>query len=390
MTDSLALYIHWPFCLSKCPYCDFNSHVREKIEEDKWQDSLLKELDYFGKLTKNRTLRSVFFGGGTPSLMAPKTVASLLNRLSEYWQFQENLEVTLEANPTSIEAHKFKDFREAGVNRVSIGIQALNNQDLKFLGRTHGREEAIKALTIARNIFDRFSFDLIYARPDQTVKSWQEELKEALNIAQGHLSLYQLTIEQGTAFYTAHQRKDFILPDDHLAADLYEVTQEITEKAGLPAYEISNHAAFGQESRHNLSYWQGVDYVGIGPGAHGRLTLDGSKFAFKGTRAPEIWMKNVLEKNYGTDEQSELSREEIFTERLMMGLRIREGIPRSDLERLAGNRDLKTLFQNSALAILEEEGLLELNDSSLKLTSSGLQRLNSILNFLMKNLVPIP
>ena len=389
MTQALALYIHWPFCLSKCPYCDFNSHVRERIDESLWQETLLKELNYFGQLTQGRSLKSVFFGGGTPSLMSPKTVEALLNQLSGYWQLQEDLEITLEANPTSIEANKFRDFRSAGVNRVSVGIQALQDQDLKFLGRTHGREDALKALTIARNIFDRFSFDLIYARPQQTVKQWQEELTEALSLAQGHLSLYQLTIEQGTAFYTAHQRKDFAIPDDHLAADLYEATQEMMEKAGLPAYEISNHARLGQESRHNLAYWQGEDYAGVGPGVHGRLTLDNDKFAFKGVRAPEVWMKAVLEREHGTDEKVKLSAEEVFTERLMMGLRLRKGIPRKELENLAGRRNLNEVFQNSALETLESENLIRLNESDFTLTSRGLQRLNAILNFLLRNLAPI-
>jgi putative oxygen-independent coproporphyrinogen III oxidase len=389
MTRSLALYIHWPFCLSKCPYCDFNSHVRENIDESLWQETLLKELNYFGQLTQGSSLKSVFFGGGTPSLMAPKTVATLLNQLSRYWQVQEDLEITLEANPTSIEANKFQDFRRAGVNRVSVGIQALNDQDLKFLGRTHGREDALKALTIASNIFDRFSFDLIYARPQQTVKQWQEELKEALDLAQGHLSLYQLTIEQGTAFYTAHQRKDFTIPDDHLAADLYEATQEMTEKAGLPSYEISNHAHPGQESRHNLAYWQGDDYVGVGPGAHGRLTLNNEKFSFKALRAPEIWIKGVLENEHGIDEKVQLSAEEVFTERLMMGLRLRKGIHRQELEGLAGDKDLRMIFQNSALETLEAENFIKLDKHDLILTSAGLQRLNAILTFLLKNLAPI-
>ncbi|AIL12350.1 coproporphyrinogen III oxidase [Candidatus Paracaedimonas acanthamoebae] len=389
MTQALALYIHWPFCLSKCPYCDFNSHVREKIDESLWRETLLKELNYFGQLTQGRSLKSVFFGGGTPSLMAPQTVATLLDQLSHYWQLQEDLEITLEANPTSIEADKFRDFKSAGVNRVSVGIQALNDQDLKFLGRTHGREDALKALAIAKNIFDRFSFDLIYARPQQTVKQWQEELKEALTLAQGHLSLYQLTIEQGTAFYTAHQRKDFAIPDDHLAADLYEATQEMMEKVGLPAYEISNHARLGQESRHNLAYWQGEDYVGVGPGAHGRLTLDHDRFAFKEIRAPEIWMKAVLEHEQGIDEKVKLSAEEVFTERLMMGLRLRKGIPQKELKNLAGGRDLNELFQNSALETLESENFIKLTENDLTLTSTGLQRLNAILTFLLKNLAPI-
>lgn len=389
MTQPLALYIHWPFCLSKCPYCDFNSHVREKIDESSWRDALLKELDYFGKLTQGRPLKSVFFGGGTPSLMSPGTVAALLDQLPIYWQIQEDLEITLEANPTSIEANKFQGFKAAGINRVSVGIQALKDEDLKFLGRTHGRDDALKALTIASRLFERFSFDLIYARPQQTVKQWQEELKEALTLAQGHLSLYQLTIEQGTAFYTSHQRKDFQIPDEHLAADLYEATQEMMEKAELPAYEVSNHARIGQESRHNLVYWQGEDYVGVGPGAHGRITLGGEKFSFKNIRAPEVWMKAVSEKEKGIGDQILLSSEEIFTERLMMGLRLRKGIPQRELEVLAGNRSLKEIFQNSTLEVLEEENLITLIENNFTLTAKGLQRLNSVLDFLLRNLAPI-
>lgn len=389
MNQPLALYIHWPFCLSKCPYCDFNSHVREKIEESLWQEALLKELHYFGKLTQGRSLKSVFFGGGTPSLMSPGTVATLLDQLSTYWQVQEDLEITLEANPTSIEANKFQGFKTAGINRVSVGIQALKDEDLKFLGRTHGREDALKALTIANRLFKRFSFDLIYARPQQTVKQWQEELKEAITLAQGHLSLYHLTIEQGTAFYTAHQRRDFQIPDEHLAADLYEATQDMMEKENLPAYEISNHARIGEESRHNLVYWQGEDYIGVGPGAHGRITLAGEKFSFKNVRAPEIWMKAVLEKENGVDDQVQLSSEEVFTERLMMGLRLRKGIPQKELEALAGNQNLKEIFQNSTLEILEAENLITLIENNFTLTATGLQRLNAVLAFLLRNLAPI-
>src|SRR5579863_145353 len=270
--SELALYIHWPFCTSKCPYCDFNSHVRERIDEARWRNALLRELDRAAETLAGRRVASVFFGGGTPSLMAPQTAAALIERIATHWGLDDRTEITLEANPTSVEASRFAELRAAGVNRVSLGVQALDDGALKFLGRGHNAGEARGAVALAARLFPRFSFDLIYARPGQTLAAWRDELSAALAMAGNHLSLYQLTIEAGTAFATAYARGDFRLPDEETQAALYEVTQEALAAAGLPAYEISNHARPGEECRHNLVYWRYQDYLGIGPGAHGRLT----------------------------------------------------------------------------------------------------------------------
>lgn len=270
---SFGIYIHWPFCKSKCPYCDFNSHVSERIEHSRWTAAYLKEIDVWADLTKGRVVDTVFFGGGTPSLMQADTVAEILAHIQKKWQVSNNWEVTLEANPTSFETEKFRDFYAAGVNRVSIGVQSLYEEDLKFLGREHSPDQARFAISEAQKIFSRVSFDLIYARPKQTLDAWRAELNEAIHMASGHMSLYQLTIEQGTPFHTRHARGEFKIPEQDLAADLFDMTQEMMSSAGMPAYEISNHAAEGQESRHNLIYWRYDDYAGIGPGAHGRLSL---------------------------------------------------------------------------------------------------------------------
>lgn len=297
----LSLYIHWPFCKSKCPYCDFNSHVRERIDEAAWQRALLAELGYWGERTQGRKLASLFFGGGTPSLMPPALTAALIETAQKYWTC-DNPEITLEANPTSVEAQKLKDFHAAGVTRLSLGIQALNDADLKALGRQHSATEALAALDLAASIFPRFSFDLIYARPEQTVKAWEAELRRALGFGATHMSLYQLTIEPGTQFATLHQRGDLVTPDEETGAALYELTQSLMGKAGLPAYEISNHAKPGHECRHNLTYWRYCDYVGIGPGAHGRVTLDGVKQATRTHRAPEEWLERVTKHGHGLTE----------------------------------------------------------------------------------------
>ena len=293
-TGDFALYVHWPFCLSKCPYCDFNSHVRESINQDRWRAALLREVDHaaereapgFGPLT------SIFFGGGTPSLMEPATAAAVIGRAAERWGLAPDVEITLEANPTSVETGRLADFRAAGVNRVSLGVQALDDDALKALGRAHGAAEALEAVRIARRLFARTSFDLIYARPGQTPSMWRDELRRALAEAGEHLSLYQLTIEPGTAFHTQHRRGELAIPDENDAAILYEITQNIMSEAGLPAYEISNHAAPGAESRHNLVYWRYGDYAGIGPGAHGRITRAGHTTAYRRQRAPERWLRS--------------------------------------------------------------------------------------------------
>ncbi|GLR79253.1 coproporphyrinogen III oxidase [Azospirillum oryzae] len=377
-----AVYIHWPFCKSKCPYCDFNSHVRERVDHDRWRAGLLRELDHYADLTAGRTVTSIFFGGGTPSLMEPATVGAIIDRVAQRWAVAEWLEVTLEANPTSVEADKFRAFRTAGINRVSLGIQALDDASLKFLGRQHNAAEATGAIDLAAKTFDRFSFDLIYARPGQTVAAWQAELTRALDYAVGHLSVYQLTIEEGTAFYPLHARGDLVLPDENLAGDLYEATQNQLMAAGLPAYEISNHARPGEESRHNLTYWRYGDYVGIGPGAHGRLTLHGEKFATRAHRAPEIWLERVERDGHGAAAPDPIDRESRGTELLMMGLRLSEGVRLGRLVEETG-RTLDDFVDPAALSRLIDGGFLTRDADRLVATSEGLQRLNAVLSAIL-------
>lgn len=377
-----AVYVHWPFCKSKCPYCDFNSHVRERVDHDRWRAGLLRELDHYADLTAGRTVTSIFFGGGTPSLMEPATVGAIIDRVVQRWPVAERLEVTLEANPTSVEADKFRAFRTAGINRVSLGIQALDDASLKFLGRQHNAAEATGAIELAARTFDRFSFDLIYARPGQTVAAWQAELARALDYAVGHLSVYQLTIEEGTAFYPMHARGDLVLPDEDLAGDLYEATQSQLTAAGLPAYEISNHARPGEESRHNLTYWRYGDYIGIGPGAHGRLTLDGEKFATRAHRAPEIWLERVERDGHGASTPNPIDHDARGTELLMMGLRLSEGVRLARLVEESG-RTLDDFVEPAALSRLIEGGFLIRDRDRLSATSEGLQRLNAVLGAIL-------
>jgi oxygen-independent coproporphyrinogen-3 oxidase len=380
--SELALYIHWPFCKSKCPYCDFNSHVREGVNEARWKNALLAELDHWAGETEGARVSTVFFGGGTPSLMNPSTAAALIERISSRWGFAPEAEITLEANPTSVEAARFRELREAGVNRVSLGVQALNDRDLKFLGRGHDTQEARKAVDLARDIFPRFSFDLIYARPGQETQSWRAELSEALALAGDHLSLYQLTIEPGTAFAPAHARGDFILPDDEEAGSLYEVTQEVLGTAGLPAYEISNHARPGQECRHNLAYWRSQDYAGIGPGAHGRLNAGPGRYAARQYRAPETWLEAVEKKGHGTESLERLSATMRRDELLMMGLRLAEGVSQNRFLGITG-RSFEDDFGRDRLAPLIEGGFLELDAQALRATEAGRQRLNAVLGSLL-------
>lgn len=368
--QNLALYIHWPFCLSKCPYCDFNSHVRASIEEDRWQEALLKELDHAARRIGSRQLTSIFFGGGTPSLMRPQTVSALINQAIKHWSTASDIEITLEANPNSVEVNRFEDLRNAGVNRISVGVQALNDIDLKKLGRQHNVKEAIKAITTAQDIFSRVSFDLIYARQDQTLEAWEQELQTALSFGTEHLSLYQLTIEPGTAFAPLYDRGELIIPEEDLAADMYELTQKLTTHAGLPSYEISNHAKTGAESRHNLSYWKYQDYAGIGPGAHGRLTLPEGKIATRQYKAPETWLKAVMAKS-GEEESLPLSPQEQAVESVMMGLRLTSGIPLSNM--------MPTIINPNALKILIKGGYLVQTESTLRATPLGLLCLNAVL-----------
>lgn len=373
-----GLYLHWPFCQSKCPYCDFNSHVAAEIDQSRWIRAYSREIQRCANETGPRVLNSIFFGGGTPSLMAPETVDAILSEVRKYWPLANDLEVTLEANPGSVEAGRFNGYSEAGVNRVSMGIQALKDSDLKRLGRLHTVKEARQAFDIARKFFDRVSFDLIYARQDQSVADWRAELSEALSMAVDHLSLYQLTIEDGTAFgdrYNAGKLRG--LPDDDDAADMYLVTQEVCEMAGMPAYEVSNHAQNGQESRHNLIYWRYGDYVGIGPGAHGRLTLNDQRFATESHLSPALWLA-AAERGSGESLRSTLSGEDQAVEYLMMSLRLTEG---SDLERYNNLSDAP--INQSKLDSLQSLGLIELSDSRIRTTTKGRPVLNGILRELL-------
>jgi putative oxygen-independent coproporphyrinogen III oxidase len=379
--DPLAVYIHWPFCRSKCPYCDFNSHVRDRVDAARWTRALLCDLDHQASLAPGREVASVFFGGGTPSLMPPETVAALLDRVHSHWAVAPDLEVTLEANPNSAEAGRFQAFAAAGVNRLSLGVQALDPTALCLLGRAHDRDEAIAAIERARSTFLRYSFDLIYARPGQSVAAWQDELSEALSLAGEHLSLYQLTIEPGTAFATAARLGELPLPDEEAAAAMFEATQDRLSSAGLPAYEISNHARPGAECRHNLAYWRYWDYAGIGPGAHGRLTWGGGKVATRQFRLPEKWLAAVDTSGSGIEETAPIGRETAVEEMLMMGLRLVEGVPRARLERAAGQA-VEGRFGNK-LAPLIDSGFLSLDADRLTATAPGRERLNAVLAALL-------
>lgn len=320
--NPISLYIHWPFCLSKCPYCDFNSHVRETYAEVEWQNALCEELRRIHALIGPRQLTTIFFGGGTPSLMQPKTVEALINQATKLWQTASNLEITLEANPNSVEIEKFQQLASAGVNRISIGVQSLRSERLRSLGRKHSVEEAVRAIKTAQSTFERVSFDLIYATPNQTLAEWEKELEEALQFCTEHLSLYQLTIEPNTAFERLYTLGELILPVDDLAADMYEFTNTKCVAYGLQAYEVSNYAKSGAECRHNLTYWRYGEYIGAGPGAHGRLIVDGKRFATKQYRTPERWLKELVR----DEECIELSEAEQEQERVLMGLRTTQGI----------------------------------------------------------------
>jgi len=376
--DSLALYIHWPFCLAKCPYCDFNSHVREKIPEARFAAALRRELAHEAARIGPRRLTSIFFGGGTPSLLSPEHVAALIEDAKRFFTPDQNIEITLEANPTSIEAGRFAGYAAAGVTRVSIGIQSFDDGALQFLGREHSGAQAIAALELGRKIFPRLSFDLIYARPNQTELSWRAELGLALSLAADHLSLYQLTIEAGTQFFTRHARGDFLLPEQNLAAALYDATADAAAEFGLAQYEISNYAKPGSESRHNLAYWRYQDNAGIGPGAHGRLTLSNTLFATSRHRAPEIWADMVETTGTGATVQDPITPREKTREALLMGLRLAEGIflPRFFTRT---NINLPDAIDPKILSLCIEEGYLTLTDSSLTATPEGRKRLDAIL-----------
>jgi oxygen-independent coproporphyrinogen-3 oxidase len=377
-----GIYVHWPFCRAKCPYCDFNSHVREAIDQRRWRAALLTELAHYAEQTSGRTVTSLFFGGGTPSLMEPETTAAVIAAVRRHWTTAPDLEITLEANPTSVEIDRFRGFRDAGVNRVSIGVQALDDSVLKFLGRQHSAGEAIRALEIGRATFPRLSFDLIYARPGQSLEAWQDELAAALDLANSHISLYQLTIEPGTAFEQRVARGDFQTLPEEEQATLFDWTAARLERAGLPAYEISNHARPGEESRHNLTYWRYGDYVGVGPGAHGRLTLDGKKFATRQHRAPEAWLDAVEREGHATRQHLEVETAARLTEMVMMGLRLAEGIPTARFRAETG-AEIEAALDAQRLMRLVEGGFLVLESDRLRATNEGRARLDAVLGALL-------
>ena len=366
--DPFALYVHWPFCVSKCPYCDFNSHVRETIDQDAWRKALLTDLAYEARLLPGRTLGSIFFGGGTPSLMPPATVAALIEAAGRYWPLADDVEITLEANPSSVEADRFADLRAAGINRVSLGVQAFDDERLAFLGRAHSAREGLDAIATAQRNFARVSFDLIYALPGDTEQQWSSDLDRAIGVGTEHLSLYQLTIEPGTRF-AAMAAKGTLTPlDADYAGGLFELTQARTAVAGIPAYEISNHARPGAESRHNLTYWRYGDYAGIGPGAHGRR----NGRATLRHRKPENWLTAISRNNHGIELEEALTDSERATEALVMGLRLAEGL---DVERSG----LEPFVNRNAIARLTEQGLLVRDGTRIAATSAGMLLLDAIL-----------
>jgi putative oxygen-independent coproporphyrinogen III oxidase len=382
MTDALALYIHWPFCLAKCPYCDFNSHVRHDIPQARFAAALRAELAWEAARLGRRRLGSIFFGGGTPSLMRADTVADLISDARCLFEADSDIEITLEANPTSVEAERLAAFREAGVNRVSIGVQSLEPGALAMLGRAHSAEQAVAALELARALFSRVSFDLIYARPGQTMPEWRAELRRALDLAADHLSLYQLTIEPGTAFEARHRRGDLVLPDPDDAAALYEATGEEAARFGLAAYEVSNYARPGAESRHNLAYWRYGDYAGIGPGAHGRITLDGAIRATRRHRAPEPWAERVERHGHGSSDELAVGRIDRAREMLLMNLRLTEGISEARFASRTGV-SLDEATDARVLRDAVEEGYLERGRGILRATASGRLRLDALLGALV-------
>jgi putative oxygen-independent coproporphyrinogen III oxidase len=373
--DAFGVYVHWPFCLSKCPYCDFNSHVRHQpIDEERFARAFEREIETTAARTPGRTVSSIFFGGGTPSLMKPQTISAILDSIGKHWSVADDAEVSLEANPTSVDATRFHGYRSAGVNRVSLGVQALNDASLKSLGRLHSAREALDAVAIARKAFDRYSFDLIYARPDQTPAMWTEELKLAISEAAEHLSLYQLTIEEGTPFFGLHAAGKLKTPNEEMARILYDVTQEVCAQHGLPSYEISNHARPGAECKHNLVYWRGQEYAGVGPGAHGRIDINGHRHAVATEKRPEAWLMQVEAAGHGVVTDDLLNSEERADEFLLMGLRLNEGIDPARYKALSGRA-----LDPERIRILREEGAIVVEDNGrLRVTQEGFPVLDAV------------
>ena len=383
-----GVYVHWPFCLSKCPYCDFNSHVRDGIDQARWREALVGELRHYASSTQGRVVDSVFFGGGTPSLMPPQTIAGVIGAIRDLWPVADDVEITMEANPTSVEAARFHAAREAGVNRVSLGVQALDADALRFLGRGHSVDEALAAIDTARAVFARYSFDLIYARPGQTPAAWRAELKRALDLAGEHLSLYQLTLERSTRFWQEHARGAFVMPDEDTSATLYEETNALMTARGLPPYEISNYARADAACRHNLIYWRYEDYIGVGPGAHGRFAIDRAegahaKRATRQASGPEAWLERVEAQGHATAEDRVVGADEMPGEALMMGLRLVEGIDRQRFRALT-SRDPAEIVDAAALSAMIRGGFVTLDDARLRATDAGRQRLDAVLARLLR------
>ncbi len=370
-----GIYVHWPFCTARCPYCDFNSHVRhDPVNQKEFARAYARELSHFARLTRGRTVQSIFFGGGTPSLMEAETVQTILEAIAGNWSMDPEVEISLEANPTSVEARRFRDYKSAGINRVSLGVQSLRDDALARLGRMHSVSEAKLAVGIAQSIFERTSFDLIYARPHQGPKEWEEELNEALGMAMGHLSLYQLTIEQGTSYFDLRAAGKLAMPDADLSADLYLMSQQMTAAAGMPAYEISNHARPGEESRHNLLYWRYGEYVGIGPGAHGRILQGDVRHAISNQKLPETWARQVMEKGSAIASDERLTWEEEGDEYLLMGLRLREGISPERFHQLCGRR-----LDERQVNELKNIGFVQiLSNGNLRVTDKGWPVLDAV------------
>ena len=381
-TKDLAVYIHWPYCVSKCPYCDFNSHVAATIDHDAFRTAYRRELEHYARLMPERRITSIFFGGGTPSLMQPQTVQIVIDGVAELWPLDPNIEITMEANPSSAEANNFAAFHQAGVRRLSLGVQSLRDDDLKFLGRAHGVDEAKRAIELAAKTFPRFSFDLIYARKEQTLDAWEVELREALTLAGHHLSLYQLTIEPATQFYTLAQRGVTLTAPEEDAAAMYERTQEMMAAAGLPAYEISNHARAGEESRHNMTYWHYRDYIGVGPGAHGRYEVNGTRYGTDNHRAPEAWLRHAESAGHGAKNVDVIDNDTAMREAVMMGLRLTEGMTTAEWDAKFSTA-LDVFLPPAKTKRLEDEGFMIRQKETLRATAAGLQRLNAVLAYLL-------
>lgn len=382
----LYLYIHYPFCLSKCPYCDFNSHTKNNIEEQKFLNGYLREMEFFAQRIGKRRIKTIFFGGGTPSLMSPYFLEKIINKISNLWQISADCEITLEANPTSFESGKFQDFKNIAINRISLGIQSLNERDLQFLGRNHTAKEAVEVIKTTAKIFDNFSFDLIYSLPGQKLKNWQEELRKALYFQTKHLSLYQLTIEKGTKFYKKHQEGDFIMPKDNISAKFYEETGEIMVKNGYIDYEISNYAKKGFESQHNLAYWRSKEYLGIGAGAHSRVKIDGVRNSIQMLSLPKKWLEKVEKDGFGVQKQEKISENQFLEEFLLMGLRLRKGLENSDFIDNFG-KNISDLIEISKLQYLIGQNLLLCDENWIKITDSGRLLTNLIIEKIVENIL---